>query len=217
MNTAGSQRRETSRQRRQRETRQALLEAAYRSFCELGYADCSLERIASRAGFTKGALYGHFSSKEDLFLALVEARTGSVMDAWAQAVPENASREVLLHSLGQWLATTVREQQEWCLVNAEFSVLAARKPSLAARRREVLDQVCADIRAVLDRLAGPEREPGGSVAASHLVLALINGLALHAALDPEIDVAKDFALGLGLLAAPSTRIDKANTVRDTRS
>ena len=197
------QHRETSRQRRQRETRQALLEAAYQSFCELGYADCSLERIASRAGFTKGALYGHFSSKEELFLVLAEARTGSLLESWAQTAQQGASREVLLHSFGRWLAATVRERHEWSLVNTEFTVLAARKPSLAARRRDALHAAYADIGAVLDRLAGPEREPGESAAVSRLVLALIHGLALHAAIDPELDVAEYFTLGLDLLAAPS--------------
>ena len=201
MKMVGSQHRETSRQRRQRETRQALLAAAYQSFCELGYAECSLERIASRAGFTKGALYGHFSSKEDLFLALADARTASLLDTWAQTAEQNASREVLLHSFGQWLAATVRERQEWSLVNTEFTVLAARKPALAARRRAALHEACADIAAALDRLAGPEREPGESAALSRLVLALIHGLALHAAIDPELDVAANFALGLDLLAA----------------
>lgn len=53
-------------------TTAALMETARRLFGERGYADVSIEEIASEAGVTRGALYHHFKSKEDLFAALFE-------------------------------------------------------------------------------------------------------------------------------------------------
>jgi AcrR family transcriptional regulator len=54
-------------------TRQRLLAEAQRLFRERGYAATSLEQIAEAAEVTKGAIYGHFASKEDLMLSAMEA------------------------------------------------------------------------------------------------------------------------------------------------
>src|ERR1700722_18010086 len=54
-------------------TRQRLLAEAQRLFRERGYAATSLEQIAEAAEVTKGAIYGHFASKEDLMLGALEA------------------------------------------------------------------------------------------------------------------------------------------------
>ncbi len=54
-------------------TRQRLLAEAQRLFRERGYAATSLEQIAEAAEVTKGAIYGHFASKEDLMLTAIEA------------------------------------------------------------------------------------------------------------------------------------------------
>lgn len=53
-------------------TRELLIEAARRCFGSEGYAGCSLDTIASAAGITKGAIYTHFSSKSELFIAIIE-------------------------------------------------------------------------------------------------------------------------------------------------
>jgi AcrR family transcriptional regulator len=54
-------------------TRQRVVSEAQRLFRERGYAATSLEQIAEAADVTKGAIYGHFSSKEDLLLSAIEA------------------------------------------------------------------------------------------------------------------------------------------------
>ncbi|MDN4068749.1 TetR family transcriptional regulator [Paenibacillus vini] len=54
------------------DTRTRILEAAAKVFAEQGYATASLEKAAAEAGMTKGAVYWHFSSKQDLFLAIME-------------------------------------------------------------------------------------------------------------------------------------------------
>jgi AcrR family transcriptional regulator len=61
-------------------TRQRLLAEAQRLFRERGYAATSLEQIAEAAEVTKGAIYGHFASKEDLLLSALEAATTPTHD-----------------------------------------------------------------------------------------------------------------------------------------
>ncbi|MDR0366672.1 MAG: TetR/AcrR family transcriptional regulator [Bifidobacteriaceae bacterium] len=62
----------TGRSSRSTSTKQALLEAAAKVIAAKGYAVASMDDIAAAAGFTKGALYSHFATKEDLFVAVVD-------------------------------------------------------------------------------------------------------------------------------------------------
>ncbi|MGI9083696.1 MAG: TetR family transcriptional regulator, partial [Aeromicrobium sp.] len=57
---------------RRARTRAVLLEAAARGISRDGYANLVLARVASDAGYTRGALYHHFEDKEELALAVVE-------------------------------------------------------------------------------------------------------------------------------------------------
>lgn len=56
--------------------REQLLESARKLFSEKGYRGTSTEEIAANAGLTKGALYFHFKSKEEILVALVKAMSG---------------------------------------------------------------------------------------------------------------------------------------------
>lgn len=57
--------------RRREQTRARLLDAAYEVFGEVGMDAASVELICERAGFTRGAFYSNFDSKDELFLALI--------------------------------------------------------------------------------------------------------------------------------------------------
>src|SRR3954449_10137215 len=66
-----------------RDTREELLESALTVFAERGYRDASVDEVAERAGYSKGALYWHFSSKDDLFYALLEDR---ILEPWEKSI-----------------------------------------------------------------------------------------------------------------------------------
>src|SRR4051794_22405278 len=57
---------------RKARTRAALLDAAARVYARRGFAGATLDEVAEEAGFTKGAVYAHFGSKDNLLLALME-------------------------------------------------------------------------------------------------------------------------------------------------
>src|SRR5437016_1308894 len=58
-------------ERRRAMTRQHLLDAAAIVFTRNGFHGSTLDEVAATAGFTKGAVYSNFKSKDELFLALV--------------------------------------------------------------------------------------------------------------------------------------------------
>ncbi len=76
--------------RRREQTRARLLSAAHDVFGEVGMDAASVELICERAGFTRGAFYSNFESKEDLFIALIMQLAEDKMDAVAGRARELA-------------------------------------------------------------------------------------------------------------------------------
>src|SRR5712691_3898321 len=82
-----------TRQQRRDLTRQQLRDAAAVVFSARGYHAASLDEIADAAGFTKGAVYSNFASKEDLFLALIRERQTQMLEAFFAAAEADAHDE----------------------------------------------------------------------------------------------------------------------------
>jgi AcrR family transcriptional regulator len=70
-------------------TRSAVLESAARELSRYGYGNVILERVASEAGYTRGALYHQFKDKEDLALAVLDW----VQESWIREVGDQARQE----------------------------------------------------------------------------------------------------------------------------
>jgi AcrR family transcriptional regulator len=127
--------------RRRAETRQRLVEAAYAVFSETGIRDAPVELICDRAGFTRGAFYSNFASKEELFLAVYEAQMGDRADRLRAAVESGLAAadpgdgdsvtKVLLTAAAQFMESPAADET-WYLLNAEFRAQALRQPELRA-------------------------------------------------------------------------------------
>src|SRR5947209_12762906 len=63
-----------SRREKQLRTRTSLLKAASKVFCRTGLEGASVEQVSQAAGYTKGAFYANFKSKEELFLVMLDER-----------------------------------------------------------------------------------------------------------------------------------------------
>jgi AcrR family transcriptional regulator len=75
------------RERRHRETRDEILEAAREVLLERGAADLSLREIARRSGFTPGALYKYFASKDDVIRILADRAMEALLGEFAKIPP----------------------------------------------------------------------------------------------------------------------------------
>jgi AcrR family transcriptional regulator len=96
---------ETSHRHRRKEARpQELLEAALALFVERGFAATRLEEIATRAGVSKGTLYLYFSSKEDLFKAVVRHTLAAEIAAGQRDVEafSGSAGEAMVEVLSDW-------------------------------------------------------------------------------------------------------------------
>src|SRR5213082_2484186 len=132
-------------------TRERLLVAARSVFARSGFHGASVEEIASRAGFSTGALYSNFDGKEDLFLALMEREIDEHAREIAEAVGERASvAERAAGGARQWM-TMIEREPELLLLFMEFWAYGVReaqvRPKVAARFaqvRQLLTRLIAD-------------------------------------------------------------------------
>lgn len=78
---------------------QRIIDAAYKLFSEDCYENITLTSIAERVGIKKPSIYAHFSSKEDLYLTVLDCEIKRVCDYIGQPYKkaESYSAEVLLH------------------------------------------------------------------------------------------------------------------------
>jgi AcrR family transcriptional regulator len=196
-------------------TRERLLAAARSAFASNGFHGASVEEIASSAGFSTGALYSNFDSKEDLFLVLMEREIDEHAREISEAVRERASvSERATGGARQWM-TMIEREPELLLLFMEFWAYGVRdanvRPKVAARfaqMRRLLTRLIEDgVREFDLELAIPA--PQLAVA----IDALADGIARQKLADPG--AVPDDLMGrvLSLLFAAATR--PAGT--DTRS
>ncbi len=115
-------------------TRRKLLQAAEQLFARDGFEATRLEDIAAQAGYTRGAFYANFDSKEDIFFALLEhwvAQRIAEVNALLRLHQNPAQR---LRALRQYYAQNAKDRL-LVLLSLEFKLFAVRHPEAAARLR----------------------------------------------------------------------------------
>lgn len=125
-------------QLRIRETQARLLDAAEEVFVRDGYGGAQLDEIATMAGRSKGAVYTHFKSKEDLFLALFEHRTRSYIGRLVNSLRKCSNREESLEAFRDFYVGLVRDRV-WPILTLEFKLYALRHPESKERLRKVFE------------------------------------------------------------------------------
>lgn len=124
-----------SRQRARTETtRKKLLAAAERTFARDGFEAARLEDIASLAGYTRGAFYANFKSKEDIFFALLEQWVGRRIAEVNAVLSREDTPAKRLRALREHYAQIAKDRR-LALLSLEFKLFAIRHPEAHARLR----------------------------------------------------------------------------------
>ncbi|HWF38867.1 MAG TPA: TetR/AcrR family transcriptional regulator [Candidatus Acidoferrales bacterium] len=115
-------------------TRRKLLEAAERIFAREGFEAARLEDIAASAGYTRGAFYANFESKEDIFLALIEQWIGGRIKEINSLLREQDTPTKRIRALREHYAQLAKNRN-LALLSLEFKLFAIRHPEAHARLR----------------------------------------------------------------------------------
>ena len=169
------------------ETRASLLEAASEVFAARGFQAASVDQVAEAAGFTKGAVYAHFESKEDLFLAVLDERFAGRVEEVREVLHEPREFGEQAREAGQGFMAYLDADPRWAPLFLEFWAHAVRNPDVATklvpRYRAVREAVAEAIERRGRELGHESPIPAEDVAA--MTFAMANGMALEHALEPE--------------------------------
>jgi AcrR family transcriptional regulator len=175
--------------RRRAVTVERLLDAALQTFAEQGFAAASVEDICSRGGFTRGAFYSSFRTKDELFGALIDREVRRDLARVEELLTGLADEPDPVAAAVERCLVAVRHDRTWSLVATEYALHAARNPAAAAvlqRHRAGLHAQLADLieRATRDaglRLTVPAHQLARTVTALH------DGLTLSDLSQPAAD------------------------------
>jgi AcrR family transcriptional regulator len=132
--TRPATRKAPTREERKARTRQELVDAAERLFLRDGFHATSVDAVADEAGYTKGAVYSNFASKEELFLALYRRRVDRAVTEMERRLREGDPAAGIAELAAE--AMVRRDADDgWIAVFFEFWAHALRNPEVRERFR----------------------------------------------------------------------------------
>jgi AcrR family transcriptional regulator len=170
------------------DARERLLAAAAKAFAKHGYRGASVDDVATAAGFSKGAVYWHFGSKEELLHALIDERVRDRTQAMLARMVEGPTEEDMGMEVGTRYMEMLSEDPDLVLLATEYWSLAVRDPKLrkryAKRQAARRDALAKALQTRQERMGTPEVVIPTEEAATAF-LALASGLAMERLIDPD--------------------------------
>ncbi|MGG4446253.1 TetR/AcrR family transcriptional regulator [Brevibacillus porteri] len=172
-------RRRLTQAERKKETRQLLIDAAIETFAQLGFHGASVDKIADHAGFTKGAVYAHFQSKEDLFLAILEGQMQLHVSNIHHVIDHQPSLSHFIEAMDAYFMSVQQQNRTWSMLNLEFLLYAMREESVRMRWSNMILESVQHLSKAIQTLM--PKESDSTLSADEMawtILALENGMTI---------------------------------------
>ena len=183
-------------QRRSLETRQQILDAAYRVFVRAGYGGASVDEIIAEADVSKGAVYHHFSGKEEIFQAILADYVRRCADQMTAAFNPDASLRANVENVLRASWETAKADPAWPALWLEFWAHATRDEharAIVAESNTTCRRLISGTVAALQQ-AGVLRHEIDPEAAARLFIGVNDGILLQWQVQPD-EVDPDALLG----------------------
>lgn len=207
-----------SREEQRARTRRDLLDAAATVFARNGYHATSVDMVAEAAGFTKGAVYSNFESKEELFLALIDEHLDQAVESLEEIVA-GTTPEQRAAAVGERRSKMDVFDTDWHLLETEFVLYAARNEHIRARMAERQRNTRERIGALLDTHLRDLGVPTGATAEvdvadlARILVAAGDGLTYLTLAEPDTDGGRLMAILLNLIERGLTATDDGRGAR----
>jgi AcrR family transcriptional regulator len=174
-------------ERRRAMTRQHLLEAAAIVFARKGFHGATLDEVAATAGFSKGAVYSNFKSKDDLFLELLDDRINRQFAVVSEILETGSrEREEQFPRIREIFRSDMFWSEDFITLWLEFVLYARRNPEAQAKLTASVKRSRAQVQALIDHeyamLGASSSYPTSDLA--EIALALFNGLGIDRLVNP---------------------------------
>ena len=177
----------TTRKERQARTRELLMDSAAAVASRRGIERASLDEVAERAGFTKGAVYANFANKDQLFLAMLDAHFDARLAELDRILSTEADPDEQAREAAEGMMRMLAAQPEWHRLFFEFALHAARnegfRTQLVERYRSLRGRLAELLARRAERLGIEPVVPPDQIAA--MTFAMANGVAMERLLEPE--------------------------------
>ncbi len=170
--------------------RAQILDAAFRCFAEKGYHAARMDDLVAASGLSKGSLYWHFKSKEDVFLALYDTLEQGVFAAWDDEAAHTAGTLDLLRREGEIVLDRMADQRHLVRAWMEFFAHPAARERMALTYRRTRARLGDLVRRGIDRGEIRPDVPVEEVAASFT--ANVEGLVLQTFVDSAFDARRSW-------------------------
>jgi TetR/AcrR family transcriptional regulator, transcriptional repressor of aconitase len=167
-------------------TRARLLESARMVMAREGYEGASVDRIAEEAGFSKGAFYSNFSSKEEIFLELLESHSMQDVDEIAAMLEHVDDPHKLIDVISNWAAARSADAS-WGMLALELFRRAKKDETFGDRHANLFRSQWIGIGELLLRLFPKGAAPGEPEALGAIVCELTYGAASSFVRGPSVD------------------------------
>jgi len=141
---------------RRKQTRHRLIDAAFTIFGEHGLHAATVEQITEAAGFSRGAFYSNFSSKEELFFAAIDRKRDERIERASRQVDlferSAGAAPMTVDDLATFLVESMvatLDDRGWLVAQMEALSGTFRDPALAARQFEIREREVRDVAVVL--------------------------------------------------------------------
>jgi AcrR family transcriptional regulator len=176
-----------TRKQKQAHTRECLMHSAAKVFARRGLQQASIDEVAEDAGYTKGAFYANFKSKEELFLAMLDERFTERIQEIERVISGDGPTSDKARRAGDDFAEVLAADPEWERLFFEFSAYAMRnedfREELATRYRTLRDGIAEALRARHGDLGIDLALPVEQIAMMTCIMG--NGFALEKLLEGE--------------------------------
>jgi AcrR family transcriptional regulator len=178
-------------EKRWQETHENIMDSAERLFSTKGFNGTSMNDIVKESGLSKGAIYGHFESKERLFLSLWERQTVLGIGQLRQMFsPDETAVDKLLKVAEITMASSCDCPPEMGRMQLEFMVAASRMKALEPDMQKRYETIHTFIREIFEEGVenGEFKRDLDSKALTSILFAALDGLGVHyATLGIEFD------------------------------
>jgi AcrR family transcriptional regulator len=171
-------------QRRHAPRRAQILEAALECFATRGYHTATMDDLVRASGLSKGTLYWHFSSKEEVFLALFDRFVEEIFDAWSRLETEDRPSLEVLRALGEVSVDRLTSDPLPLGAWAEFLLQPRARERYASVLRNSRERLATLVRRGIQRGEIRDLDPKGIAVA---LTAAVEGTMLQAMVDPGFD------------------------------
>jgi len=178
------------------QTKERIVDAAYRALVKRGYHETSMKDIAAEAGVAPGLAHYYFQTKEDLLVAAIERGCQPVLRAWEQAgltltgpLPEDADPLAFAHTGFELAKQELKAYGELFVLTFDMFGVGLHNPKIASAVRTFIDERRAFVARITQGvIAGMVEPPVASVdAIAASIWGSLHGIYLQKVMNPAFD------------------------------